>query len=145
MATFRFRLSDADRKRLGVGDEWLDLDVFSVSAWEAALMQRGFTREGVTVSFDHPRAWRQALVGKSADGPRRPDWGAELMAVWLLLRRAGIDVPMAELDYDADGMSWDLVLDLPPAADEAEVPGESAGKDDAVSPSGPPNPQTSPT
>lgn len=157
------RLSDADRARYGCG-EWLDVEYGSVTAWEAALIQRGFTRDGLHVGFDSPGIWRRALSGQvvtdesgqpltrkieTDDGvkeveQRRPDFGAEVILVWLALRRAGSDVPMAEVDYDTDGLRWQTSSDLPPSPDEETVPGESEGKDDADSPSEPPNPPTSP-
>lgn len=161
--SIRLRLSDADRERYGC-DEWLGVVFGSVNAWEAALIQRGFTKDGIRVGFDSPGRWRQGLTGQVITGDdgepilrkvetpegmkevpqRRPDFGAELILVWMALRRAGIDVPMAEVDYDTDGLTWQSEDDTPAAAEDEPIPGESEGKDDAGSPSEQPSHQTSP-
>jgi hypothetical protein len=159
---FKLRLADVDRERFGCAEQ-LDVDVFSVTAWEAALIQRGFTRDGIRVAFDSPTLWLRALTGEVVTGEngepvmdpvvgldgeptvvprRRPDLGAEMVMVWLALRHAGIDVPMAEVDYRIGGATWETVTEA--TAPEEEVPGESEGKDDADSPSERPSPQTSP-
>jgi hypothetical protein len=151
-ALFRLRLADQDRERYGC-DEWLELDPFAITNREAAAIQRGFTCDGMKVAFDNPATWLRALTGEVVtddngapvmdpitghDGEptvvprRRPDFGAELILVWLALRRSGINVPMSEVDYDMD-MRWESTV---PQADEPdEIPGESEGKDDADSPS----------
>lgn len=144
----RLRLPDADRERYGC-PEWLEADIVSVTVWEAALIQRGFTRDGIRVAFDTPGAWRKALMGEVVtdenDAPRRrPDFGAEIMLVWLELRRAGVDVSMAEVEFGYDGLRWDLAPELDPEPDDEPVPGESEGKDDAGEPAEQPQFQTSP-
>lgn len=162
MTTFRLRLSDADRERYQC-KEWLDVDPSAVTSWEAVLMQRGFTRDGIRVAFDSPAVWMRSLLGEvvtdeqgapvmdpvtGLDGEptvvprRRPDLGAELMLVWLALRHNGTDVPMAEVEYHISGMRWEVAADAVP--EDEVVPGESEGKGDAGSPSESESHQTSP-
>jgi hypothetical protein len=152
-ALFRLRLSDADRERYGC-KEWLDVDPFAITNREAAAIQRGFTADGLKVAFDNPALWLKALTGEvvtdengapvmdpitGLDGEptvvprRRPDFGAELILVWLALRHNGTDVPMSEVDYDMT-MRWESIPQDGDAEEDA-VPGESEGKDDAGSPS----------
>jgi len=139
------RFTDADRARLGVVDEWLAVDYLSVTGREAAVLQHGFDLDGEHVCFPSPSAWRKALVDTKvldeqgneilvdvldADGQpvldeqgqprrvpkRRPHWGAELVVGWLALRRVGIHVPLAELDYDMDGLRMRTAPDPDTAA-----------------------------
>lgn len=119
------RLSDEDRERLGC-PEWLDIDLNSVTAREAAVMQRGFDLDGEKAAFPTPGAWRVALG--------TPPWSFAgwVFLVWFALRRAGITVPVAELDFDIDQLTYKG--DESTSAEEDTDPEASPGKDDAPPP-----------
>lgn len=158
-AVIAIRLSDADRARLGLDQEWIQLDLFAVTAREAMALQRGADLgDGLVVQFDGPNAYRTALGGKPVfgadgqpvmveepdpDGPegattlvqkRAPDFGAELATVWLGLRRAGITVPLAEVDFDRDGWEWRWVHDDTAAAEGDGEPGKDEAPDQSTPP-----------
>lgn len=142
-------VSDADRERFGCG-ELLELDPFSVTAREAAALQQPFFPG--SDGFGSPNEWRKALRGTPltdatgapvmvdveetlADGTvkttqeqkRQPDYAANAALVWLELKRAGVDVPLADLDYDQDGARFMFQSDAP-------VEAEGPGKDDGAEP-----------
>lgn len=141
------RLSDADRERLGC-PEWLDIDPYSVTAREAAALQRGFDLAGERVIYAHPGEWRAALLGEvvvdergapvmqpveSDDGPkivetRRANFGAFMVLVWLALRRVDIAVPFSELDFNVDQLAYrgDPAEEPEPDADPEASPGKDA-------------------
>lgn len=149
----QLRLSPADRDRYNLTQEWLDLDVLAVTAREAMLMQVGADLgDGMIVQFDSPSQWRIALNGDpvlGSDGQpvtedvtaddgtvtstpkRRPNFGAEIATVWLALRRAGVTVGLADVDFDRDAFEWRLI--------SGDEPGGEPGKDDGSTP-----PTTSP-
>ena len=124
------RLSHADRERLGC-PEWLDLDVYSVTAREAAIMQRGFDLDGERAAFAHPGVWRNALGGGD---DRVPNFAAITMLVWLALRRVDVVVPLAEVaDIVVEQLAYKGdPVDVP--EDEPD-PQASPGKDDEPQPS----------
>jgi hypothetical protein len=122
------RLSDVDRERLG-GPEWLDLDHYSVTAREAAILQRGFDLDGEHVAFEHPGEWRKAL-SPDGDSP----WAATLVLVWLALRRAGVQVALADLDFNLDSLAYRVDPSPEPAVEDAAAEA-SPGKDDEPQPS----------
>jgi hypothetical protein len=123
------RLSDVDRERLGVPDEWLDVDPHSVTAREASILQRGFDLDGERITYDTPGEWRRALRGGMPDDQpaRRPDFPAMLVLVWLALRRAGVTAALDALDFDLDGLAYRSDGQPEPEPD----PEASPGKDDA--------------
>jgi hypothetical protein len=154
---FKLRLVDADRERYGC-KEWLTIDLDDVTAWEYALIQDGYTKDGKRVKFDSPQVWMRALTGQvvtDAQGepvtdpvlengepvlddegrpkrvPRRStNIFAEIFLVWLALRHNGTDVPMADAaSYRAAGVQWEVAGNDKP--EDEPVPGESEGKDDA--------------
>jgi hypothetical protein len=135
----RLRLGDADRARYDC-PEWIEVDPYAIQFKETIAIQAGVVIEGVTVAFDTPQDWRAALSGRpvlGADGqpvmvPRldddgspvldeqgqpamkakvRADHTATLVLVWLALRRAGAKVGLADVDFDSDSLTWDVVLD----------------------------------
>ncbi len=117
------QLGRADRDRLGCG-EWLPVDLHSVTVREAIVLQHGVDLgDAVAVQFDTPAAWRAALAGRSDEtGQRRGDFGAELVLVWLALRRGGVTLPLAGVEYDADSREFRVV-----ESDEA-----TPGKDPSI-------------
>jgi hypothetical protein len=167
----RLRLSDVDRERYQC-KEWLEFDFDEIEAWDVALIQRGFVRDGIRVAFDNPNLWSRALADQvikddngnpvmdpvldSVGAPvldengeplrvpqRKPDMGAVLILVWLALRYNGTDVPMDQVRVRLSGMHWDLVTGDEP--EDEPVPGESEGKDDDDSPSSSGTDPTSPS
>lgn len=110
------RLAAADQERLDAPEE-LAVDPYSVTFQETVVLQKGVEIEGAVCSFDSANDWRTSF-GKN-------DAFALIVLVWLGLRRAGIKVPLGEVDASERGMSIDVERD---PAD----PGEP-GKD----PSGP--------
>ena len=145
------RFADADRARLGC-QEWLPLDFATISGREAAVIQRGFDLEGEWVAFRDPQAWLDAFVGTVVTVEqgkpvtrdvvdehgatqkvpvRMPNWGAEIIAGWLALRRAGVRVSLGDLDFQLDG------LDLRAESDDGEPddePEADQGKDHGSTP-----------
>jgi hypothetical protein len=103
--TLRLRLTDADRARYG-GDEWLDWDPDHLAYSEAVLLQE---LVGVTPA-EYVRSW---LGGGTADATK---W-----ALWLSLRRAGVEVDWDSFDPDIIGT-------------RVERAGESEGKDPSTPP-----------
>lgn len=131
-------LSEADQNRFGCGPQ-LEVNPFAVTAREAAAIQEPFfpKHDG----FVSPKEWRDALRGTplvdqygapvmvevEEDGEtkqqqkRKPDYAANAVVVWLGLRRAGVNVELADLDYDTDAFRWSFQTDQP----------EGQGKDDS--------------
>lgn len=97
----RIRVTDADRERLGVEQEWVEADPYSLSLNETIVLQKGVEVEGVICSYDSANAWRNAL---SAD-----DSFAWKVLFWLGLRRAGIKAPLGE--FDATIIGWEQESD----------------------------------
>jgi hypothetical protein len=109
------QLGKADRARLGVG-EWLAMDLLSVTVREAMILQQGADLgDGLTVQYESPADWRADLVRRVGDRPS-PVWTAELVLVWLALRRAGVQLPLAGLVYDVEACGYRRT-DEPPAAE----------------------------
>lgn len=122
------RLCDEDRKRLGVDVEWLDIDAYSVTAREAAILQRGFDLDGERVAYAHPGLWRGALTQKPL-----PDPNAMLVLVWLALRRIDITTPLGDLDFNLDLLAYNVDRAEPEGGEEVD-PDASPGKDDGPEP-----------
>lgn len=132
------RLSDADRARLGC-EEWLDVDAHSVTAREASILQRGFDLDGQKICFEHPGLWRRALAPEGASAPEFP---ALMVLVWLALRRAGITVALADLDFDLDQLAYKGdPVDEPEEVDPEASPGK--GDEPPTSPDGTESSETS--
>lgn len=105
----RIRLGEEDRARFEC-PEWMEVDVHSVRASEAFVMQAGLTHGGVTVGFDSPNDWRAALNKNSA--------AAFILLVWLALHRHGNGVPVGDLEFDFDTAQAEAVAD--PVVPDAE-------------------------
>lgn len=123
-------LSEADQNRFGCGPQ-LEVDPLAITAREAAAIQEPFfpKHDG----FVSPWEWREALRGKpmvdqygapvmvdvEEDGvtkqeqKRKPNYAANAVVVWLCLRRAGVNVELADLDYDADNARFTFQADQP--------------------------------
>lgn len=114
----RVRLTPEDQKRYEC-PEWMELDPFSLTATEAFVLQAGFTREGVTMGFDSPAAWREALNKGTA--------AAGIVLVWLALRRSDVSVSLADLEFDYDNAGWKIVPD-------AAEPDQESGKGEESDP-----------
>jgi hypothetical protein len=113
----RIRLGDADRERYNC-PEWMDFDPLTVRSNEAFAMQAGLTIEGTTIGFNSPNDWRTSLRDSTA--------AANIVLVWLALRRAGVGVPLGEVEYDFDGAQYEIAPD-PVAPDEESGKGEESG------------------
>lgn len=83
----KLRLTDGDRARYG-GGEWLEWNPDRLTYTEAVLLQE---RLGISVA-EYAKKW---LAGGSADATR---W-----ALWLSLRRAGVEVDWDSFDPDILG------------------------------------------
>jgi hypothetical protein len=145
--------SDADVARLGCKPV-LPLDLHSVTAREAATLQRPIWpgSDGELIPFERPQAWREALRGTpmfdSTGAPvmvkvketlpdgsvetteeqkRAPHYGAHLAMLWLALRRSGIEVDPATLDYDQDTLRWAWETATEPDAEPEAGPGKGDG------------------
>ncbi len=123
-------LAVKDRERLGA-PERLDMDLGGITNREAIQLRTMF-------QFRTPRMWRSALRGVPVDvdgnevtdrnaatvadgGPVADyvmDYGAWTALVWLALKRAGITVDPATLEFDADDISYE-------ADPEPEQPGKA--------------------
>ncbi|MGE5830149.1 MAG: hypothetical protein ACM30G_17575 [Micromonosporaceae bacterium] len=108
----KLRLTDADRKRLGV-DEDLPVDVFSVTNREAL----GLVRLG----FKTPALWREVLLAEDRKGDNA-DPLAWTGLVWIGLRRIGVEVDIETLEFDFDGVGTIRDED-PPEREEGKAPG----------------------
>jgi len=110
------RLSEADRERLGA-PELLPFDVNDVTNREAIEIAR--------VGYKTPHLFRRALFAKNADDMDILAWTT---AVWLALRRAGVDVDLVTFEFNVDQL--DYIPDPEPAstvaaADEGKAPAPS--------------------
>lgn len=104
----RIRLSDADRERLGCV-EWLDYDPNALMLSEAEILD--------DAGIDPDIRWgdpvldeqgKPELTEKGAPKRRiRP--GGQRVIVWMALRRSGVDVPIKDLDFDAERVLWQVV------------------------------------
>lgn len=104
----RVSLGDADRERYGA-PEVMDVDFDTLSWAEMIPAQKGVEIGGVVCSFDSP--------GQFIDGLNKVDPFARIFLLWLALRRAGIQVPLAEVDIPIFSMTTEVVTE---ATDPAE-------------------------
>lgn len=94
----RYRLSEEDAARYGLPPaEWLEYDERRIRLSEI-------------------RALKAATGAAPEDILRRGDEESIAAVVWLMLRRRGIDVPFAELDFDISGLETESVAGKAPAA-----------------------------
>ncbi len=109
------RLSDEDRERLG-GPELLPFEPRDITNREIIQIGR--------LGYRTPAVFRRALSKRGDD----MDIAAWTGAVWLSLRRAGVDVEITELEFNADELAY--------APDpEPEEPVVNEGKAPAPGPS----------
>lgn len=103
----RISLSEEDRERFGC-PEWLVLpDGFTLSALDAEALE--------VAGAD----W--TLYGSQKVGGVRA-------LVWLGLRRAGIDVPYADLDFNISRIRYEAPGKAPSATSGSRTPGPSAAR-----------------
>jgi hypothetical protein len=121
-------LSDSDRQRYGLSDEWLTLDPHTLTVREAVALQG--------IGFRSPNHWRYALGGLSFDesgavvrgadgeplkGTNYPAW---IALVWLMLTRAGQAVKLDDIDFEYDSFGFREVE----TDDDSAEGGDSEGK-----------------
>jgi hypothetical protein len=134
------KLGDADRERLGA-PESIPISLSSVTNREAIRMR--------VLGYKTPRLWRNALRGKPVDEDGNPvpleidgfdedgkpakvsnpavvdfdrDYQAWTVLMWLGLRRVGIEVDPATLEFDLDGLDYEPDPEDDPG--KAEEPAE---------------------
>jgi hypothetical protein len=101
----RINLGDADRERLDAPDD-LEVDVRAVTMRETITMQKGVEIGNGVSSYDSVSDWLAGLQKGAADEPF-----AYLVLVWLALRRAGRDIPLAELDASLLGTRLEFIVE----------------------------------
>ena len=89
MANIRIRLGDADRERLGA-PEWVENGT-----------ARG--RHGDVRALKQQAGMTPKQLGERIDDA---DYEALGALVWLALGKAGVSVPLAELDFDFGGLDF---------------------------------------
>lgn len=112
----RYRLTDPDRERLGITDEWVEFDLTSLRALEAeALEDNGYEADqfiddliGYEQYDDQGQVITRTVDGDDGEPTevalRRRPAKALRAAVWLAARRGGATVALAGFDYDLVGM-----------------------------------------
>ncbi len=128
----QIRLGDADRERLGC-PEWVEYDFGSLTLTEAEILDdHGVTWDG-ELRYGTPVLDADGKAVLNADGrPMRTfKPRATRVWVWSALRRAGVDVPFAELDFDTDAMSFKATGE----ADSGKEPGSDSDAPSTPSPS----------
>lgn len=110
----KLRLTDPDRKRLGV-DEDLPVDIYSVTNREALALVR--------LGFPTPGLWRAALLGKDKQDPLA--WTG---LVWIGLKRIGVESDIETLEFDWDGLDY-----LPDEPAPESPPGKAPEPDPSTS------------
>lgn len=112
-------LDPAARERYGVS-EWIPYDVRKLSAREMATIQVESRKILGDAGYSTPGAW--------IEGIRRNEPVAVIGLVWSTLRRAGVEVAYADVDFD--------ILALNTRSDEPEPStedtGAESGKGDAT-------------
>jgi len=137
----KIRLGDKDRERFDCA-EWLPVDPLSVSIREAILLQKGVEVDGGVIAFDSPAAWRLALNGHPLIGEdgepvtveavvdgettkrivKVANYDAEMVLVWLALKRAGTKVALGDVDYDSDDLDWSVQVESEDAGELGKDP-----------------------
>lgn len=114
------RLSDEDRKRYGIEDEWIGFDIFPITVKQAiALQDAGFHEPEELVD-----AWNAQFSDSDGEKPRvKLDFRVWEARVWLAVTKAGVAVSMADFDFDMTNAR--IAADLPEATE---------GKDDPSTP-----------
>jgi hypothetical protein len=85
-----FRLSDPDRKRFGLADEWVEFDILGITIADMHELSERF-------GFD-PEDWPEPFLGRltleqagDPDArPKPPAWRNHALC-WMLLRQNGVD------------------------------------------------------
>jgi hypothetical protein len=116
----KLRLAEADRERYGAPEE-LSVDPNTISFQETVVIQKGVEIEGAVCSFDSASQWGNAV---STNDPF-----AMIVLIWIALRRAGIKVPLSEVDASLVGLDLEVIRD---PADETE-PGKDPSTPETTS------------
>lgn len=109
----RYRLSDADRERLGC-PEWIEFDSSKITVRQLAEVER--------VTGLRPAAFHQGLTEEQPSAEHL--W----VRLWLALRQAGIEVALADFDFTIGSCRAEFT-----GSDASEAPG-STGKDPSTPP-----------
>lgn len=125
-----YRLSDEDRERLGIKDEWISFDPSRLMFSEAeALEDSGYDTDQLledlrgyevvdktgspvmvpVIDDDGNPALNEDGTPQRVPKMRFPTRGIRA-AIWLAARRAGCDVPFSEFDIDMAGVRFELEL-----------------------------------
>ena len=129
------RLSDTDRKNLGLSEEEIWWENSRFTNREARLVERP-EPDGPGLS---PEDWIEALNGEpvEVDGVpeideetgaaiRRPTAATLDIVLWLAVRRAGLNVAWSEFEYDRNGVT--IRPDVEPEPED----GAESGKDESA-------------
>lgn len=131
MSRIRIYLADADRERLGY-TEPLEMDFLVLMQLEAEVLQKEVP------AFD-PDDWGGFL--SDSKGPH-----FRHVLVWLALRRNGIKLPYAEVDFDRRSFGIETLDVEPEGKDDSSTPDRTSNSNgDATSPSSPTSSDSSPS
>lgn len=115
----RFRLSDADRVRLGC-PEWITYDASRMTNREAIVLQKA--------GYDPPakaigEAWMAQFteVGDDVYELKSIDYAVWTAMVWMALRRDGVKVDLDDLEFDVNDARSELGQEEP-EVDEGKDP-----------------------
>jgi hypothetical protein len=109
------RLSEADRERLG-GPELLPFDLRGITNREAI--------EIAKLGYRTPSLFRKALFNVAEEGFDPLAWTG---AVWMCLRRAGIEADIRALEFNVDELTF-VPDEQPDAPPETEEPGKAPAR-----------------
>lgn len=138
------RLSDTDRKNLGLSDEEIYWENARFTNREARLVERP-EPDGPGLS---PADWIDALMGEpvevdgvpqindeTGEAVRSPTAATLDIVIWLAVRRAGLNVTWPEFEYDRNGLT--IRPDVEPEPEDGEEPGkdEPPAVEDSPTPS----------
>lgn len=132
----QIRLSDEDRKRIGLEQEWIEgfeLSKLMVGDGEA-LEAAGYDPDEFLEDLrGHPvfRAGEPVMVDDGAGGKvqrRQVSYRAARAAMWLAVRQAGLKIPFADFDYQLQGVQYGEATEEPAgkAPDTAPASAKSA-------------------
>lgn len=137
----RIRLADEDRQRLGLDDEWIVFSLDRLMQVEAeALDDAGYDPEDFLEDLRGYPVLRDGqpvmvpLLDDSGEPAVDDDGQPKLVEkrrrrprstramVWLALRRAGVTVPLVDLDFDRGGIEYAQDEDGTPEGKDDEAP-----------------------
>lgn len=117
------KLSDEDRERLGLGDEWLDVTIERLPVREAEAIEDATGLAAIDAVAEMAPKFVPLSDGKfkarfTARGLR--------LRVWLGLHRAGKAVPFDDLDFDAGAFLGWTEVETPEGKGEGSQSAEPA-------------------